>query len=99
MKLSFLIGTVIVIIGCLSGILWNDWNVTLKITGYVVVASFFICGILNGSFISGDRYRANYLSERKEDKDRTIKIINYLLFLAIPNIIICIIILVFKYFK
>jgi len=96
LRLSFLIGSVVTIIGCLIGFFLNDWNVTLKITGFVVVGSFLISGTLNGTFISGDRYRANYQNETKVDRDRKMKIIKYLLFLSIPNVIASIIILVFN---
>lgn len=96
MKSSFLIGLVIAIAAHLIGFLLNDYNLTLKITGFVVIGSFVISGILNGTFISGDRYRANSLSETKEDRDRKMKIIKYLLFLSIPNGIISIVILVLR---
>ena len=96
LKLSFLIGSMIAIVAHLIGFLSNDYNVTLKITGFVVVGSFVISGILNGTFINGDRYRANYLIERKDDRDKKMKITKYLLVLAIPNVIISIIILAFK---
>lgn len=99
MKFSFLIGLIIAIIACFIGLLLNDYNITLKITGYTVVVAFIITGILNGSFINGDAYRANFLSERKSDRDRKAKIINYVLVLSIPNIIIAIVILAIKLYN
>jgi len=95
LKLSFLIGLVIAIVAHLIGFLLNDYNITLKITGFIVVGSFLVSGILKGTFISGDRYRANYIGETKDDRDKKMKIIKYALFLSIPNII-SIIILAFK---
>jgi len=91
-----LIGAVIAIGAHLIGFILNDYNITLNITGFVVVGSFVISGILNGTFISGDRYRVNYQNETKEDRDKKMKIIAYFLSLSIPNIIVCIIILAFN---
>ena len=68
--LPFLIGIVIAIVANLIGFLLNDYNITLKITGFVVGGSFLISGILNGTFISGDRYRANLMGETKDDRDK-----------------------------
>ena len=95
MKLSFLIGLVIAMASYLIGFLLNDYNLTLKITGFVVIVSFVISGILNGTFISGDRYRANFLSETKEDRDNKMKIMKFLLLLSIPNVIIFVVIMIF----
>ena len=96
LKLPFLIGLVIAIVANLIGFLLNDYNITLKITGFVVGGSFIISGILNGTFISGDRYRANLIGETKDDRDKKMKIIKYALFISIPNIIIFIIIFALK---
>lgn len=96
MKLPFLIGLVIAIVANLIGFLLNDYSITLKIAGFIVVGSFLISGILNGTFISADRYGENYIGKTKEDRDKKIKIIKYALFLSIPNVIISIIILSLK---
>lgn len=96
MKLSFGVGLVIVMAAYLVGFLLNDYNLTLKITGFVVIVSFVISGILNGAFISSDRYRANLLSETKEDRDNKMKIIKFLLLLSIPNVIISVVIMIFR---
>ena len=94
--LPFLIGIVIAIVANLIGFLLNDYNITLKITGFVVGGSFLISGILNGTFISGDRYRANLISETKDERDKKMKIIKYAVFVSIPNIIIFIVIFALK---
>lgn len=96
MKLPFFIGVTIAIIAHLIGFLLNDYNITLKITGFIVVGSFVISGILNRSFISGDRYRANYISETKADRDKKMKIISFLIILSLPNILISLIIVALK---
>lgn len=94
--LPFLIGIVIAIVANLIGFLLNDYNITLKITGFVVGGSFLISGILNGTFISGDRYRANLISETKDERDKKMKIIKYAVFISIPNVIIFIVIFALK---
>lgn len=112
MKVSFLIGSVVAIIGYLIGFLLNDWNVILKITACIVIGSIIIFGILNGTFvminffimsnklggtfISGDRWANNDKNETKFDGDRKLKISKHLLFISIPNVIVTIIILVFN---
>ena len=95
MKLSFFIGLVIGIIALLTGFILGNYNITIKITGFVIVVTIAISGILNGSFVSGDRYRANFLSETKEDRDKKMEIIKFLLVLSAPNIVIFIILFAF----
>lgn len=94
MKLSFFIGLVISILAILIGFLLNDYNITFTISGVLSTVGLIIAGILNGTFISGDIYRANLLSETKEDNIKKTKIVNYLLLLICPNIIVVIIIFI-----
>ena len=96
LRLSFFIGLAIAIIAIVIGCLLDDYNITLKITGTVSAGCIAICGILNGSFVSGDRYRANYLSETKDERDKKMKIINHLLLMLVSNAIVSIIILIFE---
>ena len=91
---AFFIGLVIAIIALLIGCLLKDYNITLKITGIVSISCIVICGILNGSFISGDRYRDNYISETKNDRNKKIKIVNNLLLVLMSNAIVSILILI-----
>jgi len=91
LKLSFLLGSVLAIIGLLIGLAFNDWNLALKINGFIVVGCVVLSGILTGSFISGDQFRANYLTETKANRGNKMKISKYLLSISLPNIIVCII--------
>ena len=68
LKLSFLLGSFFAIIGFLIGVIFNDWNLGLKINGFIVVVCVILSGILTGSFISGDQFRANFLTETKADR-------------------------------
>ena len=94
LKLSFLLGSILAIIGLLIGLIFNDWNLALKINGFIVIGCVVLSGILNGSFISGDQFRANYLTETKTNRDNKMKISKYLLSISLPNIIVCIILFV-----
>ena len=67
----------------------------LKLSEYKLTYNI-ICGILNGSFISGDRYRDNYISETKDDRNKKIKIVKNLLLVLMSNAIVSILILMFK---
>lgn len=78
------------------GFSWNNYDITLKIIGVVIAGCFIISGILNGSFIDGDRYMFNHLTETKDDREQKMKMVKYLLTLSVPSIIVFIIILVFN---
>ncbi|OOM78026.1 DUF5316 domain-containing protein [Clostridium sp. BL-8] len=96
MKLSFFIGVLVAIVAHTIGVVLNDYNITLKIFGVICIGSFILSGILSGTFISGDRYRANSLSETKEDKNRRMKIVNKLILLSIPSLIDAVAIVILK---
>jgi hypothetical protein len=84
---SFIIGLVFAIIANLIGFLLNDYTITLKITGVIVGGAFIVAGILNGTFVSGDMYRNNFLNETEEDRNNKMRIIKYALVLSIPSIL------------
>jgi len=96
LRLSFLLGLILAIIGLLIGLIFNDWNLALKVNGFIVAGCVVLSGILNGSFISGDQFRANYLTETKDNRDNKMKISKYLLSISLPNIIVCTILFVVK---
>jgi len=95
LKTSFIIGLIVAIVAYIAGLFMNDYNITLKISGFLSAFCIVICGILNGSFISGDKYLANYLSEGKDERNKRTKIVSNLLIILIPNIVVCIIVLWF----
>lgn len=59
-------------------------NVTF-ITGVVI---WIISGLLTGSFISGDRSRANYHQENEEDRTSRVKQSQFLFLFGLPFIVI-----------
>ncbi len=92
MKLSLSIGFIVSMLAVLIGFLLKDYNITFKITGGISVISLIILGILNGTFISGDKYRTNLLSETKEESNKKMRISGYLLLFTIPNVVVAIIV-------
>ena len=76
------------------GLIFNDWNLALKINGFIIIGCVVLSGILNASFIRGDQFKANYLTETKTNRDNKMKISKYLLSISLPNIIVCIILFI-----
>ncbi|MBE6072709.1 MAG: hypothetical protein E7208_12290 [Clostridium butyricum] len=94
MKISFLIGLIISIIVSATGFILKNYNLSFKIVSTISVICLIISGILNGTFINGDKYRANMLSETKEDRNKRINIIEYILIFAFPNIVVALILFI-----
>lgn len=94
MKISFLIGLIISIIVSATGFILKNYNLSFKIVSAISVISIIISGILNGTFINGDKYRVNMLSETKEDRNKRINIIEYILIFAFPNIVVALILFI-----
>ncbi len=92
MKISLGIGALTVIIGLLSGLISNDWSITVKICRYIGAGCLVLGALFNGAFISGDRHRANYSYETKADRREREKGSNHLLVISVPNIIAAIVI-------
>ncbi|WP_336634966.1 DUF5316 domain-containing protein [Lysinibacillus fusiformis] len=84
------IGTILSILGVVFSILiWGTEKAHL-LSG-LVGGIFIIFGLLmSGSMGSGDRMRANFATETKEDRDERNHIMNNALLLALPNIIVAI---------
>lgn len=97
MKVSFFIGLFISIIAILVGVILKDYNVSFNITAIIAGIGLLISAIIGGTFISGDRYRANSFSESKEEKNKRIEIIKSLLIFILPNILVAIIIILIKW--
>lgn len=55
--------------------------------GLIFVAS---SALLNGTFASGDRMRANYSTESTESRNQRFQISLYALLMAIPNFVVAI---------
>ena len=92
MKKSIILGLIIMCSGIVIGIVLNNWMLTIKICGVIGLVCFCIVGILNGSFISGDRIRANSSIDTTEDKIQRSKITNFVIAVGLPNIIMAVIV-------
>lgn len=84
-------------IGIVIGIILSNWMLTIEICGVIGLICLGIAGLLNGSFVSGDRNRANYSFDTKEDKIEKSKIANFAIVVGLPNIILAVIVLLIVY--
>ncbi|MEQ8155178.1 MAG: DUF5316 domain-containing protein [Clostridiaceae bacterium] len=80
-------------VSVLIGIILNDWALTVKISGAIGLICIVVAGIASGSFVSGDRYRANDSLDTEEDRTRKNKISVLAILIALPNIIVTVILL------
>jgi cadmium resistance protein CadD (predicted permease) len=92
MKKAIILGFFIMFIGIVIGMILNNWMVTVKICGVVGLICLSISGLLNGLFVSGDRNRANYLLDAKEDRNEKSKITDFVFAVGLPNIILAVIV-------
>jgi len=93
MKKPIILGFFIMLIGIAIGMLLSNWMLTIEICGVVGLICLGTAGLLNGSFVSGDRNRANSSFDTKEDTIVKSKIINAAIAVGLPNIILAVIIL------
>jgi len=87
------------LVGLVSFIL-GDWSLVYKFSGVIGLVTFIISallsGALSGAFISGDRMRANWTYEDRNDRDDLSEGWASKLFLfGVPNLVGAIIYLVF----
>jgi len=87
LKKSFLLGIACTFIGVLIGLFLRDWSMTMKICGYIGFGCLILAGVFEGSFLSGDRSRANYSSETKDDRNERRGLAASLSIVAVPNIL------------
>lgn len=92
MKKAIILGFILMCLGIFTGMVLNDWKLTVKICGTIGLICIGLVGLLNGSFVSGDQYRANQYLENNEDKLKKEKIISFAIALGLPNIIAAIIV-------
>ena len=92
MKKPIILGFIIMCSGIVIGRIWSNWMLTIKICGIVGLICFGVAGLLNGSFISGDRIRANSCIDITEDKIQRSKITNYVITVGLPNIMLAVIV-------
>lgn len=68
-------------------ILTKDIDTALNVTFITGVVIWIISGLLTGSFVSGDRFRANYHQETEEDRTSRVKQSQFLFLFGLPFIV------------
>lgn len=91
-------GVFIVIIAILIGFVTSNWLLVLKITSGVVLVFLLLAGLFTGAMAGGDRVRANYESESKSSREERMQWVKNFIFIALPNFIFILILLVVDYF-
>lgn len=91
MKKTIILSLSMMCISIFWGKILNNWMLTIQISGIIGLVCFVIAGILNGTFISGDRLRSNYSTDKKEDRIRRSKITNFVLIVGSPNFILAVV--------
>lgn len=92
MKKPIILGFILMFISIFIGKILSNWMLTIKISGILGLICFVLVGALNGSFLSGDRNRANYVIDTKQDKIIKMKVTIFSLAVGLPNIILAVIV-------
>lgn len=69
----------------------DSWSMSLKVTGGIGIGAWLVAGIFTGSYISGDRSRANESFETAEDRTFRNKAANLLFLSGIPFLAIALV--------
>ena len=88
MKKAIILSLILMCISIVLGKVFNNWLLTIKICGSISLVCFGLAGVLNGAFISGDRFKSNNFINKKEDKIVTGKIINFVMVVGSTNTIL-----------
>jgi hypothetical protein len=81
-KRPFLTGVVFLFVVSVISIALGDRSLIFKVSGGVGLISMLASGLFTGAFISGDRIRANFYTELKEDRSKRIQSSNRFFCLA-----------------
>ena len=84
----FYIGIVLSIIGVLFSLFIVGINNASLITGVIGVVFIGLSMLFSGSMVSGDRMRANFSSESKEERRERLVSTKLLALIGLPNIIV-----------
>jgi hypothetical protein len=87
MKNLLFIDTGIFVIAVAAASLRGDFTLIIDIIGLAVLIFIVLAGILTGSFLSGNRIRANYNADDEERREKN-RLSNNLFFVGLFNIAI-----------
>jgi hypothetical protein len=93
---AFLFGIVLVIIGVVVSTLSKNWRLIFDVSGMIGLGSWVLAGIFSGAFIGGDRIRANYHTEDKDNREQKTNWSTTLFLLGLPNIIAVVIVMLIR---
>lgn len=65
----------------------GDWSLVFNYAGLIGVVAFFLSGVLSGAFISGDRVRANWANEDREEREIRNAWTSKLFLFGVPNLL------------
>lgn len=85
---AFLIGILLACLIGLFGYLTKDKEIITLLSGTVGLVSFLASGLFVGAFVSGDRVRATYQNETKEERSKRIKLAVTFFIIGLPNIML-----------
>ncbi|WP_141430377.1 DUF5316 domain-containing protein [Bacillus sp. 03113] len=84
---SFLFGLSSGLIFLTAGLMIDSNHFILTAVGIIGIGSLLVSGLLTGAFIDGDRIRANFANENKQERSKRINISMNLFLFGLPNLI------------
>ncbi|MGN7472236.1 DUF5316 domain-containing protein [Brevibacillus sp. SAFN-007a] len=97
MKRSLRIGFSILVMSLFLSLVTNDFGWTVKLSGSAGVLCILLSAIFTGSFVSGDRMRANHAIETREDRQIRVKWARNMALIGLPNLLAAIVIVFFLF--
>lgn len=79
-------GAALLALIALVSIGFGDWTLIMKFAGYAGGGFLLLAAVFSGSLVSGDRMRANFSTETKEDRDTRLKWSTRFMLISLPNI-------------
>lgn len=77
-------------------VLFSGWNLVFTFVGGIGIISWGLAALLSGALVSGDRMRANYYTESKEDSKARKKLTMQLFLFGMPQLSIVLILFLIK---
>jgi hypothetical protein len=87
MKKALLSGVILAGLAAASAAVMNDWDLLLKLSGAVSIASIIISGVMYGVFISREHNRDNFHTENKKVRRKGQQIGANCLLFGLPSMI------------
>ncbi|TFB19490.1 hypothetical protein E3U55_10005 [Filobacillus milosensis] len=87
MNIFFISGLVVALMAVFAGFVTTNWDITLVIALIAGIAPLFYAGLMSGAFVDGDRNRANYHTQDKNERESRYQLMKKLLLFASPNLI------------